>query len=73
VTALTKPQFFGLVLLSPVVEVMRKKVRQRDQHGEQSAHLLAGVGARAGTNTRSLILVRPSTRAKTQDGLQCLA
>jgi len=72
VTALTKQQFFGLELLGPVVEVMRKKVRQRDQHGEQSAHLLAGVG-RAATNTRSQILVRPSTRAKTQDGLQCLA
>jgi hypothetical protein len=46
------------VLLGPAVKVMRKKVRQRDQHGKQSAHLLAGVG-RAGTNTRSQILVRP--------------
>ena len=40
VTALTKPQFFGLVLLGPVVEVMRKKVRQRDQHASTASRAL---------------------------------
>jgi hypothetical protein len=73
VAVFTKQQFFGLVLLGPAVDVMRKKVRQRDQHGEQRVHLLAD-DVRAGANTRSQFLVRPITRAKTQaDGLQCLA